>query len=404
MKTLYTIILFSCIAGLSITAQNTWTQKSDFMSTYGQPTRGQAVGFVISDTGYIGTGCYGNAIFDFSKYNSITDTWAGIPYFTGSSRYECVSFTINGKSYCGLGESSGGNTAYQDWWMYNPTTNTWTQKANFGGGPRYAAVGFSIGGKGYIGTGDSLGHVGGGFNDFWEYDPIADTWTKKANMPGAARYDAVGFSINGKGYIGTGWTNTVVNDFWEYTPSTNSWVQKANYGGGQVSQAVGFSIGNYGYIGTGYPSNTNFYAYNQLTDTWTQKASFPGTPVRNAVGFSIGNKGYIGTGDDGSGTSSNIYSAFYQYDSGINLGIDNQELTATIALFPNPAISMFTITTEGVQINEIKLINVLGEEILKRSEINNTESTININSLPKGIYIVEVITDKGKIEKKLIKN
>ena len=303
-----------------------------------------------------------------------------------------------------MGETAGGNTDFGDWWMYDPTTNTWIQKANFGGGPRYAAVGFSIGGKGYVGTGDSLGHVGGGYNDFWEYDPIADTWTKKANFPGAARYDAVGFAINGKGYIGTGWTNTVVNDFWEYTPATNTWVQKANYGGGQVSQAVGFSIGNYGYIGTGYPSNTNFYAYNQTNDTWTQKASFPGTPVRNAVGFSIGNKGYIGTGDDGSGTSSTVYSAFYQYDSGINLGVDNQELNATIALFPNPAISSFMVTTEGVQINEIKLVNVLGEEIINHTEINNTEFSININQLPKGVYIVEVITEKGKIEKKLIKN
>ena len=404
MKKLYTNIMFFCIAGLSTTAQNTWTQKADFYSNYGQPTRGQAVGWVINDTGYIGTGCYGNSIFDFSKYNSITDTWTGIPYFTGSSRYECSALTINGKAYVGLGETSGGNTDFQDWWMYNAVTNTWTQKANFGGGPRFAAVAFSIGGKGYIGTGDSLGHVGGGYNDFWEYDPIADTWTKKANFPGAARHDAVGFAINGKGYIGTGWTNTVVNDFWEYTPSTNTWVQKANYGGGAVEQAVGFSIGNYGFIGTGYPSNSNFYAYNQLTNTWTQKANFPGTPVRNAVGFAIGNKGYIGTGDDGGGTNSNIYSAFYEYDSGINLGIDDNELTTSVYVFPNPATSVFTVNTGSVKINELKLVNILGEEIIKQSEINNAQSTVNINNMPSGVYFVEVYTEKGKAVKKIIKN
>jgi len=47
--------------------------------------------------------------------------------------------------------------------------DTWTQKANFPGGyGRYGAVGFSIGGKGYMGTGYDfyLGHQ----RDLWEYD------------------------------------------------------------------------------------------------------------------------------------------------------------------------------------------------------------------------------------------
>ena len=48
-------------------------------------------------------------------------------------------------------------------------------------------------------------------------------------------------------------------------------------------------------------------------------------------------------------------------------------------------------------------MNVIGEEILNRSEINNTEYTVNINQFPKGVYFVEVITDKGKIVKKLVK-
>ena len=40
--------------------------------------------------------------------------------------------------------------------------------------------------------------------DFWEYDPIANTWTQKADFGGTARAVAVGFSIGSKGYIGTG--------------------------------------------------------------------------------------------------------------------------------------------------------------------------------------------------------
>ena len=66
------------------------------------------------------------------------------------------------------------------------------QKADFGGGKRYAATGFTIGSKGYIGTGSD-----GSKNrkDFWEYDPVANTWTQKVNLGGDARYAAVGFSV-----------------------------------------------------------------------------------------------------------------------------------------------------------------------------------------------------------------
>lgn len=32
-----------------------------------------------------------------------------------------------------------------------------------------------------------------------KYDPATNTWTQKANFEGKKRYDAVGFSIDGKG-------------------------------------------------------------------------------------------------------------------------------------------------------------------------------------------------------------
>ena len=57
------------------------------------------------------------------------------------------------------------------------------------------AVGFSIGSKGYLGTGDS-----GPYNkDFWEFDPLINSWTQKADFAGTARSYAVGFSIGAKG-------------------------------------------------------------------------------------------------------------------------------------------------------------------------------------------------------------
>jgi N-acetylneuraminic acid mutarotase len=241
------------------------------------------------------------------------DTWTQKADFGGVPRSGAVGFSIGSKGYIGTGVSydhHGRPSYYQDFWEYDPATNTWTQKADFGGTARYAAVGFSIDSKGYIGTGSNSQ------NDFWEYDPATNTWTQKADFGGTARFAAAGFSIGSKGYIGTG-TNgngTYYKDFWEYTPSTNAWTQKTDFGGTGRYYTTGFSIDSKGYLGTGYGSDgKDFWEYDPATNTWTQKADYGGTAGFAAAGFSIGSKGYIGTGIDGNPTVT-----FWEYDPATN--------------------------------------------------------------------------------------
>ena len=145
-------------------------------------------------------------------------------------------------------------------------TNIWSQKADFGGTGRLGATGFSLAGKGYIGTGSD---TNGDRQDFWAYDPTTNTWTQKADFGGTARSRAVGFSIDTKGYIGTGYDATARNDLWEYDPVSNTWTQKAAFGGTGRDQAVGFAIGTKGYIGTGYDSNRtyDFWEYTPTSPT-----------------------------------------------------------------------------------------------------------------------------------------
>ncbi|MBC7851139.1 MAG: galactose oxidase, partial [Chitinophagaceae bacterium] len=47
----------------------------------------------------------------------------------------------------------GGFTFYKDFWRYAPTSNTWTNKPDFPGYTRAWAMGFSLNGLGYIGLG-----------------------------------------------------------------------------------------------------------------------------------------------------------------------------------------------------------------------------------------------------------
>jgi len=181
--------------------------------------------------------------------------------------------------------------------------DTWTKKADFGGLARYGAVGFSIGGDGYIGTGYSDSTA---LNDFWSYDPDSNTWVQKSAFPGTPRGLAAGFSIGNKGYITTGINfQPAGTDFWRYNPDSNIWTKKADFGGAARYGAVGFSVGGNGYVALGKKAGPgcfdDVWEYDQANNKWTQKANFPGGARYGAACFVIGNKAYVGTGIDSAG-------------------------------------------------------------------------------------------------------
>ena len=146
------------------------------------------------------------------------DTWSAktsLPTING--REGAVGFSLNGLGYVGTGYgSSVGYTA--DFWAYDPGANAWSQKADVPGGVRGYSVGFSLNGLGYVGTGYN-GTTGFTYlADFWAYDPGANAWSRKADVPGGGRFLPVGFGLNGLGYVGTGYIAGVgdVADFWAY--------------------------------------------------------------------------------------------------------------------------------------------------------------------------------------------
>jgi N-acetylneuraminic acid mutarotase len=398
------IILFCSLlnAGNVLSAPDTWTQKTDL----GGSGRYSSAGFSIGSKGYIGTGvinnnnynncgCFSNGssitciscymetydLADFWEYDSTSDTWTQKADFGGGTRDFAVGFSIGGKGYMGTGEGELYPYYKNDFWEYDPASNTWTQKADFGGTARAAAAGFSIGSKGYIGTGDTFDSVGHNIKlkDFWEYDPASDTWTQKADLGGAARGEATGFSIGGKGYIGTGTTvdssGAFVNsnDFWEYDPVSNIWTQKADFGGTARNGAVGLSIGSKGYIGTGFDSSTqkDFWEFEPATNTWTQRVDFGGTAREDAVAFSIGNAGYVTTG------FLNFYNKqdLWEYDA-FDTTPDQFAFTNKTNVSLNATITSNSITVSGI--NSAAGISITGGSYsVNGGSYTSTGGTVN---------------------------
>ena len=80
------------------------------------------------------------------------------------------------------------------------------------------------------------------------------------------------------------------------------------------------------------------------------------------------------------------------------VGIRNEEL----GIYPNPTTGVFTIHSEFSKIKEVRVYNLLGCEILKQVQ-NDQSATIDISGVSKGIYFIEVNTEKGVVRKKVVK-
>ncbi len=246
-------------------------------------------------------------------------------YISALPQTEAVGFSIGSKGYVGLGSNPialNPGTTQNDFWEFDPVTNVWTQKANYPGAGGPGAVGFSIGGKGFVGTGSAQ-------SGFWAYDPVSNIWTQKSDVPGGIRTDAVGFSISGKGYIGTGSDKTgptdlfgykFKKDFYEYDPAVDTWTKKSDFPGSARSKAIGINIGNKGYVGLGQDSTDtlqkDFWCYDPIHDAWNKKTDFPSGARYGAAAFSIGGFGYVGTGSTYlSYALERNNNDFYQYDT-----------------------------------------------------------------------------------------
>ena len=74
----------------------------------------------------------------------------------------------------------------------------------------------------------------------------------------------------------------------------------------------------------------------------------------------------------------------------------------SITLYPNPTTSEVSISSESF-INSIEIYNSLGQKVYAET-INSKGKTIDVSSLPSGVYVLGAKTDDGIMRKKIIKN
>lgn len=215
-----------------------WQVNYDYSPPgYGRPRSG-AVAFVMGDKAYIGTGSLRNSInqlefntfIEFDPAKPSGQRWRQVAALPGFVRTDAVTFVIGDKAYV-IGGVSGGTQLLNDCWEFTPPANDgeqgeWHSFPDFPDKARFDAIGFAANGKGYYGLGENF--LDGLLNDFWEFDPSkSQPWSKVTSFQGRPRARAVGFSIDNKGYVGGGETReinggfllpVVLSDFWMYVP------------------------------------------------------------------------------------------------------------------------------------------------------------------------------------------
>lgn len=85
------------------------------------------------------------------------------------------------------------------------------------------------------------------------------------------------------------------------------------------------------------------------------------------------------------------------------LGVENDEFTSRVSIFPNPASSIININTsyDNLCKLEVKVFNVLGEKVLERDKLNSKK--IDVSHLNIGIYIIQLRKEDQLKTFKLIK-
>jgi len=215
--------------------------------------------------------------------------WVGRSTFPGQVMGFGVVFTINDVAYVGTGiNPQFPNQRLNTFFKYVPTpipdhlpsptyydsTNgTWSRSATFPGAPRSNAVAFTVQGAGYVGTG--VGNDGfTPLSDFWAYIPGQNVWVqvdslKDENGVPQPRLDAAAWGFDSVGYVLTGTDNyTYFLDVWKYSPATHKWSSKPYLQGNPRSGATTWVYNNKGYIMAGFTASGQHEVNNMAYDFW----------------------------------------------------------------------------------------------------------------------------------------
>ena len=82
---------------------------------------------------------------------------------------------------------------------------------------------------------------------------------------------------------------------------------------------------------------------------------------------------------------------------------NNQFMASSFSVYPNPAKNYVTISnTTDALLNATEIVDLNGRVVKTQKIANVSEAEINVSDLAKGVYMMNISTDRGSLTKKLV--
>lgn len=231
--------------------------------------RRYSMGGELNGKGFIALGYNDiNFLNDTWEYDPNTMMWTPKAVFPGPARQEGFSFVINNKFYTGGGIDNNLGINYYDLWEYDPLLDSWAIKSSM----PLSLIGsktFQIGNAGYVlGGFDSLSQWS---SNCYKYDQLTDSWSTVISFPGVNVIGTMSDSL-----LGYAITDT---SLYCYNPLDDTWTIKASVPG-NVYGTVSAKFDSLLYL---LSSNGEVLSYNPVADVWTKNYSALGSSERPRI-------------------------------------------------------------------------------------------------------------------------
>jgi hypothetical protein len=449
-------------------ATNAWAYNSQFPGTshFAEAivvgTKAYLISGRSSVIGFPSINSYSKEVWEYDIPNNI---WTQKGNFPGSGRidhrllYDISSNKIYLSFGYGYSALLSGSDYYEDLWSYDLNTYSFTQLASFTSSgvatARYGHTFYIRGNKLYVKDGAAdfptsfVTGVTGEYNiltNMWTSTGSIGLWSKRKQhfsyliknnlyigmggistlslgpliyqdcfmssssttvsflFPGIERYDAIGVSCLGNGFVGIGvsynqfYTPTKLKDWWEFT----GLILKKDVVSTSSNTLISIlPLSNDADLNYGFKKSTLSVASNPIHGTYTidtLNSIINYTSNNNFVGidslkYVICNLNPFLSNCDTASVRINVGSS----SSILKFNIENEK----ISLIPNPSEGKVSISSNNSIIGKIIIYNHLSQEVFRSNDANNSE--LDISFLSSGIYYLECKTNLSSKKIKLIK-
>ena len=365
--------------------------------------------------------------FQFNTLSGIWDTIPDLPnpnavIAAGASYVDSIIYIMGGYQVLSNGSEISSNIVNR----FDPRTNTYLSDG--------ANIPVPIDDHVQAVYNDSLIYTITGWSntgnvpDVQIYDPGNDNWLTGTAVPNNNTYRAFGASgtIIGDSIFYHGGASTAFNFPGQNTlrigainpldPTQITWTDQstpyvryraacANYNNNPIwfgGSEITYNYNGIAYNGSGgVPLSSNNLYWNGTNLDTTIGAVLP-MDLRGIANFtdgsnSVGSSIIAGGMDNGQQVSNKVY----LIDFWITTSIEENDKPNSFKLYPNPSSQNINLVFEKMEKRTISLINILGEVIL---QLKSDKSTLqlDISNYLKGIYFVQVKSDKGISSQKVI--